>query len=125
MNTELLRQLLDDVASGKVRSDHALSQLIEIYESRLKHYVNFEFEIIPDLTIFLDVPVDIIPQRKTGYLDRFEKEGLTFLNEVRNTYIELADGEKQRIISIDGTKKIDWIHKSIITTIEEKGFFTS
>ena len=83
------------------------------------------FEIIPDLTIFLDVPVDIISQRKTGSLDRFEKEGLTFLNEVRNTYIVLADGEKQRIISIDGTKKIDWIHKSIITSIEEKGYFTS
>ena len=80
------------------------------------------FEIIPDLTIFLDVPVDIISQRKTGSLDRFEKEGLTFLNKVRNAYIKLADGEKQRIISIDGTKKIDWIHKSIITNIEEKGF---
>ena len=80
------------------------------------------FEIIPDLTIFLDVPVDIISQRKTGSLDRFEKEGLTFLNKVRNAYIKLADGEKQRIISIDGTKKIDWIHKSIITSIEEKGF---
>ena len=80
------------------------------------------FDIIPDLTIFLDVPVDIISQRKTGSLDRFEKEGLTFLNKVRNAYIKLADGEKQRIISIDGTKKIDWIHKSIITNIEEKGF---
>lgn len=30
MNTELLRQLLDDVASGKVRSDHALSQLKDL-----------------------------------------------------------------------------------------------
>ena len=80
------------------------------------------FEIIPDLTIFLDVPVDLSPQRKTGYLDRFEEEGLSFLHHVRNLYIELADSEKQRIISIDGTKKIDWIHKSIITSIEEKGF---
>ncbi len=80
------------------------------------------FEIIPDLTIFLDVPVDLSPQRKTGYLDRFEEEGLSFLHHVRNLYIELADSEKQRIISIDGTKNIDWIHKSIITSIEEKGF---
>ena len=80
------------------------------------------FEIIPDLTIYLDVPVDIIPQRKTGYLDRFEKEGLNFLNDVRNAYIKLADQEKQRILSIDGTRNIDWIHKSIITNIEEKGF---
>ena len=81
------------------------------------------FEKIPDLTIFLDVPIDIIPKRQTGNLDRFETEGLTFLNKVRNAYIELADIEKQRIISIDGTKQIDWIHKSIITIIEEKGFF--
>jgi len=81
------------------------------------------FEKIPDLTFFLDVPIDIIPKRQTGNLDRFETEGLTFLNKVRNAYIELADIEKQRIISIDGTKQIDWIHKSIITIIEEKGFF--
>jgi len=81
------------------------------------------FEKIPDLTFFLDVPIDIIPKRQTGNLDRFETEGLTFLNKVRNAYIELANIEKQRIISIDGTKQIDWIHKSIITIIEEKGFF--
>ena len=81
------------------------------------------FEKIPDLTFFLDVPVDIIPKRQTEDLDRFETEGLTFLSKVRNVYIELADIEKQRIISIDGTKQIDWIHKSIITIIEEKGFF--
>ena len=81
------------------------------------------FEKIPDLTIFLDVPIDIIPKRQTGNLDRFETEGLTFHNKVRNAYIELANIEKQRIISIDGTKQIDWIHKSIITIIEEKGFF--
>ena len=68
------------------------------------------------------IPVDIIPQRKTVYLDRFEEEGLTFLKVVRNTYLELADGEKQRIILIDGTKEIDLIHKSIIKSIEEKGF---
>ena len=83
------------------------------------------FEKIPDLTFFLDVPVDIIPKRQTEDLDRFETEGLTFLSKVRNVYIELADIEKQRIISIDGTKQIEWIHKSIITTIEEKGFFTT
>ena len=47
---------------------------------------------------------------------------LTTIHHVRNLYIELADSEKQRIISIDGTKNIDWIHKSIITSIEEKGF---
>ena len=45
------------------------------------------FEKIPDLTFFLDVPIDIIPKRQTGNLDRFETEGLTFLNKVRNAYI--------------------------------------
>ena len=83
------------------------------------------FETIPDLTFYLDIPVDIIPQRQTGSLDRFEEEGLTFLNKVRNAYIALADIDKERIISIDGTKHIDQIHKSIIETIEEKGFFTT
>ncbi len=80
------------------------------------------FEIMQDLTFFLDVPAELIPQRKTGYLDRFEEEGLAFLNEVRNAYITLAENEKERIILIDGTKEINWIHTSIINSIEEKGF---
>jgi len=80
-------------------------------------------EIIPDLTIFLDVPIKIISKRIPVKSDRFEMEGKQFLIKVRNSYTSLAKDEKDRIEYIDGTREIDWIHHSIIKLIEYKGFF--
>ena len=36
------------LAIGKIDSGQ-LQELIEVYEKRLQHYVNFEIDIIPDL----------------------------------------------------------------------------
>jgi len=80
------------------------------------------YEIVPELTIYLDVPIDIISKRIPINSDRFEIEGKNFLTLVRNTYNDLAKFEKDRIKSIDGTNDINSIHQSIIKLIEDKGF---
>jgi dTMP kinase len=80
------------------------------------------YEIVPELTIYLDVPIDIISKRIPINSDRFEIEGKNFLTLVRNTYNDLAKFEKDRIKSIDGTDNINSIHQSIIKLIEDKGF---
>ncbi len=73
------------------------------------------FETIPDLTFYLDIPVDIIPQRQTGNLDRFEEEGLTFLNKVRSAMEETEGvssvlvGEARRQAGLDHERSGDLV----------------
>lgn len=59
--------------------------------ARLVH-PNFE----PDLTIFLDLPIDIALNRIQGRtLDRFEQEQIAFFERVRLGYLELAATESR------------------------------
>lgn len=63
----------------------------------------------PDLTILLDLPVEIGLERairrnrtsKTTSQDRFEREQLSFHRKVRRAYLQLAQREKERFVVID------------------------
>ncbi|MFS2123103.1 dTMP kinase [Pseudomonas sp. Pseusp97] len=52
----------------------------------------------PDLTLVFDLPVEIGLSRAAarGRLDRFEQEGRTFFDAVRNTYLDRARAEPAR-----------------------------
>ncbi len=60
----------------------------------------------PDLTIILDVPVEIgltrAAERGAG-ADRFEAENIEFHEKLREAYLELAEREPQRCVVIDGS----------------------
>ncbi|MGB9612844.1 MAG: dTMP kinase [Candidatus Margulisiibacteriota bacterium] len=79
--------------------------------------------LIPDLTFLLDVSVEIGLKRATanGLADRFERETLAFHQRVREYYLEIAEGEKQRfkIINTDD-KKIEEVQNIIREYIDEK-----
>lgn len=53
--------------------------------------------IKPDLTIFLDLPVDKGLYHRKGYLDRIEKRPLAYHLRVRRGYLSLARKEPGRI----------------------------
>lgn len=57
----------------------------------------------PDLTLWLDVPVEVGMQRagKRGTLDRFEQEDIAFFERVRSVYEELYRCESQRFYRLD------------------------
>ena len=59
----------------------------------------------PDLTIFLDLPVDEGLKRAEGRdkLDRFEEEEINFFERIRNSYLKLAKENSHRIFTIDST----------------------
>ncbi|MEJ2616103.1 MAG: dTMP kinase [Ignavibacteriaceae bacterium] len=75
---------------------------------------------IPDITFFIDIPVEEAEKRKTGKsvtdLDRIEISEMNFYERVRNGYLEISKkGKRFRIM--DGSKSIEEIHNNIIREI--------
>ena len=74
----------------------------------------------PDLTLLFDVPVEISLSRvkARGELDRFEQEKLDFHNRIRESYLELAEQNVNRIQIIDSSREIELMLKSVEHIIE-------
>jgi len=71
-------------------------------------------DIKPDLTFFLDIPLEISVARcKDKNLDRMELAGNIFFDKVSQGFREIAKKEPDRIISIDGTLSEDAIFSVI------------
>jgi dTMP kinase len=71
--------------------------------------------LIPDLTFFIDIPLDEVErrirERKEGK-DRIESTGRTFYERVRAGYLRLASEEK-RFRVLDGMKSLEEIHAAV------------
>jgi len=78
----------------------------------------------PDLTIFLDVPVETGLARvgKRGPHDRLESEVLAFHERVRAGYLELIARDPKRWLCIDGTGSSDDVEKRVLGGLESRGF---
>jgi len=79
--------------------------------------------IIPDITILLDISVELGLKRAQvkGAADRFEKEKIEFHKRVREKYLEIALDDEERVKRIDmGDKKIDQVQEEIRKIIDEK-----
>lgn len=59
----------------------------------------------PDLTLVIDVPVEVGVERRRGQAaaDRLEQEDLAFYRRVRQGYLELSSQDPERIHLIDGS----------------------
>ena len=68
-----------------------------------------------DLTIWLDVDVEVGLSRKRGQatLDRIEQETIAFHRRVQQGYTELAGSYPSRIMRVDGTSSQDIVQQSI------------
>jgi len=70
----------------------------------------------PDITLLLDVPVEIGLHRvlEAGTANRLEMEGGNFHEKVRNAYLELASqDEKKRWHIVDGSQPIDAVEEAV------------
>ena len=86
-------------------------------------------DLKPDLTIILDVPVEIGMQRAAarrgaGAPDRFEAEALKFHLELRDAYRQIAAGEPQRCVLIDATADPATVAASVWAALRERFFST-
>ena len=75
----------------------------------------------PDLTLLFDLPVKTSLSRvkARGELDRFEKEELEFHKRIRNTYLDLAKNNSNRIKIIDSSEKIESMLNNVKQAIEK------
>ena len=71
-------------------------------------------DLKPDLTIILDVPVEVglkraAARRGSETPDRFESEDLGFHQELRDAYREIAAAEPERCVLIDATADVNTV----------------
>lgn len=78
-------------------------------------------DVQPDLTLILDVPVNIAMGRvhNRGNLDRFEQEDVAFFNRVRAGYKEIAKNNIDRCREIDASKDLAEVQAEVMQIIRD------
>jgi dTMP kinase len=84
-------------------------------------------DLKPDLTIILDVPVEIGLQRAalrrgSGAPDRFEAEDVQFHQDLRDAYRQIATEDPERCVLIDATADPDTVAARIWTALRDHLF---
>jgi len=77
----------------------------------------------PDLTLILDLPVEIGLSRAAQRVDsatRFEAMGRDFHERLRRGFQEIARAEPQRCVLIDATADIATVQQSIRAAVRER-----
>jgi dTMP kinase len=78
-------------------------------------------ELRPDLTILLDAPIEVGRERagKRSAPDRFEQERDAFFNRVRDTYLDRAKAEPERIKVVDAALELPAVQAQIKEILQQ------
>ena len=84
-------------------------------------------DLKPDLTIILDVPVEIglkraAARRGDGAPDRFEAEDINFHQGLRDAYRQIAAEDPERCVLIDATASPDIVAAQVWTALRDHLF---
>jgi dTMP kinase len=84
-------------------------------------------DLKPDLTIILDIPVEIGLQRAavrrgSSAPDRFEAEDVRFHHELREAYRQIAADEPQRCVLIDANAEPDAVAANVWAALQDRLF---
>ena len=87
-------------------------------------------DLKPDLTIILDVPVEVGMKRAAARRggaapDRFESEDVKFHQDLRDAYREIAGAEPARCVLIDASGDANTVAASVWTALRERFFSTA
>jgi dTMP kinase len=82
-------------------------------------------DLKPDLTIILDVPVDVgmqraVARRGAGTPDRFEAEDVKFHEGLREAYRQIATAEPQRCVLIDADADAGIVAARVWTAVRDR-----
>ena len=81
-------------------------------------------EFRPDLTLLLDVPVEVGLSRASGRSDpdRFEQEKVDFFERVRQAYLDMAAAEPQRYRVIDASQPLGKVQQQLVEVLQSDLF---
>jgi dTMP kinase len=74
--------------------------------------------IDPDLTVLLDVELEVALERLGDDVDRIEGAGAEFHRRVRGGYLEMADGDPDRWIVVDAAGTVDEVGARIDEAVD-------
>ena len=75
----------------------------------------------PDLTVLVDAPVEVAQGRlrvRGGESDRFERERLEFHERVRQAYLDLAEREPARVLTLDAAASRPEVERALSAVVE-------
>ena len=77
----------------------------------------------PDLTLLLDLSVEtgLSRARARGEADRFEIETVNFFQNARDTFLNIAKEEPDRVKIIDAEQQLEAVQASILQVLHEQG----
>ena len=81
--------------------------------------------LMPDLTLFFDVPVDKAVSRTNSRnadgerRNRMDSETIDFYERVRASYLKIGEREPERFIVIDGGGSIEEVKSKVLETVTE------
>jgi dTMP kinase len=75
----------------------------------------------PDLTLLLDLPVDVGLERagKRSTPDRFESEDIYFMQRMRSTYLDIASREPERVKVIDSSQALGNVLSQVDSMLDD------
>ena len=84
----------------------------------------------PDLTVILDVPVEVGMQRAaarrgSGAPDRFEAEDVKFHQQLRDAYRQIAADEPKRCVLVDANADANTVAASVWAALRDRFFAVS
>jgi dTMP kinase len=78
------------------------------------------YDLLPDLTILIDVPVEVgLGRKRRGEWNRFEDTlAVEFFEKVRAAYLELAAAEPERFRVVDGSGSVEETDRLVREAVE-------
>ena len=88
--------------------------------SKLRQIVINDFS--PDLTLILDLPIEIGLARAhaSGRIGRYERMDNNFHQRLRDGYLEIARQEPKRCVVIDASRNSNDVHNDILSTVRTR-----
>ena len=76
-------------------------------------------DTMPNLTFYLDLDPDIALRRAKNP-NYFEKQGVEFFKRVRTGFKQIAEVDKNRVVTIDATQPVDVVHNQIVEIVRRR-----
>ncbi len=78
--------------------------------------------LTPDLTLLFDVEVEIAQERRSAQrgTDRIEARGTEFQERVRQSYLEIARENPNRVVVVDAKLPAKIVHNRVVRVLEER-----